>query len=92
MVDLCPVVKWAGILIVVWKLDRKSLFMVYIVQYSNGLPSHVTLPLEYRAPILSGIQVFCIQMITVDIRLNFFQCVSLGPEKSIFDNIINLFK
>ena len=39
--------------------------MVQIVWYLNGLPSHVTLPFEYCTPILSGIQVFSIQMVTV---------------------------
>ena len=39
--------------------------MVQNVRYSNGPPSHVTLPFEYRILILSGIQVFGIQMVTV---------------------------
>ena len=39
--------------------------MVQNVQYSNGPPSHVTLPFECRTPILSCIQVFGIQMVTV---------------------------
>ena len=42
--------------------------MVQNVRYSNGPPSHVTLPFEYRTPILPGIQmnlVFGIQMVTV---------------------------
>ena len=30
--------------------------MVQNVRYSNGPPSHVTLPFEYRTPILSVIQ------------------------------------
>ena len=60
MVDLCLVVslvfKW-------WSENQtsKSLFMVQNVWYLNGLPSHVTLPFEYRKPILSSIQVFSIQ-------------------------------
>ena len=65
MVDLCPVVKW-------WSenLTEKGLFMVQNVRYSNGPPSHVTLPFEYGTPILpysdeSGIQVFGIKMVTV---------------------------
>ena len=40
----------SGIQMVVWK----SLLMVENVQYSNGLPSHMTLPFEYRTPILSS--------------------------------------
>ena len=32
---------------------------------SNGLQSHVTLPFEYRTPVLSGILVCGIQMVTV---------------------------
>ena len=43
MVDLCPVVKWSSIWMVVWKPDWKSLFMVKNVQFSNGPPSHVIL-------------------------------------------------
>ena len=39
--------------------------MVQNVRYLNGLPSHVTLPFEYLTPILSSIQVFGIQMVTV---------------------------
>ena len=39
--------------------------MVQNVRYTNGLPSHMILPFEYRTPILSGIQVFGIQMVTV---------------------------
>ena len=46
---------------VVWKL--------YMVQnvwyYSNVPPDHVNLPFEYWAPILSGIQLISIQMVTV---------------------------
>ena len=40
----------------VWKPDWKSLFMVQNVQYLNGLPSHVTLPFEFRTPILFSIR------------------------------------
>ena len=64
MVDLCPVVK--GPSIEWW--SEKSLFMVQNVRYSNGPPSHLTLPFEYQTCILSGesgIQVFGIQMVTV---------------------------
>ena len=56
MVDLCPVVKWPGIQMVVRKPTEKSLLMVQNVQYLNGPPSDVTLPFEYRAPILSSVQ------------------------------------
>ena len=38
--------------------------MVQTVRYSNGLPSHVT-PFEYLTPILSSIQMFGVQMVTV---------------------------
>ena len=41
---------------VVWTQDWKSLFMVQNVWYTNGPPSHLTLPFEYRTLILSGIQ------------------------------------
>ena len=47
------------------KNQTESRFLVQNVCYSNGLSSHVTLPFEYRTPILSGIQVFGIQMVTV---------------------------
>ena len=40
MVDLCQVVKWSSIQMVVWKLDWKKPFMVQNVCYLNG---HVTL-------------------------------------------------
>ena len=40
--------------------------MVQNVQYSNGLPSHMTLLFEYQTPILSGIQMFGVQMVTVN--------------------------
>ena len=33
--------------------------------YLNGPPSHMTLPLEYRTPLLPGIQMFGILMVTV---------------------------
>ena len=49
------------------KIRLKKL-MVQNVHYLNGLPSQVTLPFEYRTPILSSIQmnlVFGIQMVTV---------------------------
>ena len=72
MVDLCPGVKWSGIQMVVWKLDWKSLFMVQNVRYLNGPPSYVTWPFEYQTPIMSGIEVFGVQMVTV------LQSVSLG--------------
>ena len=39
--------------------------MVQNVQYSNGPPIQVTLPFEYRTPMLSSIQVFGIQMMIV---------------------------
>ena len=45
--------------------QTEKLFLVQNVLYSNGPPSHVTLPCEYRTPILSGIQVFGIQIVTV---------------------------
>ena len=41
------------------------LFMVQNVCYLNGPPSHAILPFENRTSILSGIQVFGIQMVTV---------------------------
>ena len=51
MVHLCPVFKW-------WPENQteKSLCMVQNVQYSNGPPSHMTFPFEYRTHIMSGIQ------------------------------------
>ena len=39
--------------------------MVPNVRYSNGPPSYVTVSFEYQTPILSGIQVFGIQVVTV---------------------------
>ena len=39
--------------------------MVQNAPYVNGPPSHVTITFEYQKPILSGIQVFGIQMVTV---------------------------
>ena len=59
MVDLCPVIKWSGIQMVVWKPNWKKT-LVQNVRYSNGPPSQM--------PILSSIQmnpVFSIQMVTV---------------------------
>ena len=53
------------------KIRLKKL-MVQNVHYLNGLPSQVTLPFEYRTPILSSIQmnlVFGIQMVTVFINV-----------------------
>ena len=38
--------------------------MVQNVRYLNGLPSHKTIPFEYRTSILSGIQVLGIQLVT----------------------------
>ena len=43
--------------------------MVQNVQYLNGRPRHVTLPFEYWTPILSGIQVSSIQIVTL-VRLS----------------------
>ena len=43
MVDLCWVVRWCGIQMVVWKLDWKSLFVAQNVWYLNGPPNHVTI-------------------------------------------------
>ena len=50
----------------VWFLNgglKTGLKKALNVQYSNG-PSHMTLPFEYPTLILSGIQVFGIQMVT----------------------------
>ena len=38
------------------KTRLETLFMVQNVRYSNGQPSHVTLPFEYHTPIMYGIQ------------------------------------
>ena len=44
--------------------------MVQNVRYSNGLPSHVTLPFEYRTPKLCGNQMnLGIQMVTVELLM-----------------------
>ena len=48
LVDLCPVVKWFGCKMVVWKPYWKSLFMAQNVRFSNVPPSHVSLLFEYR--------------------------------------------
>ena len=79
MVDMCPVVKWSSTQMVVWKLDWKNLYMVQNVRYSNSTPSQMTLPFEYPTPILSSIQVFSIQMVTV------LTC-NLLPRTTIADN------
>ena len=47
---------------------KKNLFMVQNIWHSNGLPSLMTLPFEYRTPILTGIR-----MVTVLTILVFFQ-------------------
>ena len=50
MVDLCLVFEW-------WSENRTERACLWSnVQYSNGLPSHVTLLFEYWTPILSGVQ------------------------------------
>ena len=51
--------------------------MVPNVGYSNSPPSHVTLPFEYRTPILSGIQVLGIQMVTVHVSLRLLSSFNL---------------
>ena len=61
MVDFCLVVKWSSSIVLG--------FMVQNVRYLNGPPSHMTLSYEYRTPILSGIQVFGIQMVTLFVSL-----------------------
>ena len=43
--------------------------MVQSVWYLNGPPSHVTLPFEYLTPLLPGIHVFSIQMVTVKSKM-----------------------
>ena len=78
MEDLSPVVKWSGIWMVVWKpdwirpvYDPKCLVFKYP-------PIHVTLPFEYQTPILSGIQVLGIQMVTVPqvvFKMSAFGCL-----------------
>ena len=51
MVDLCRVVKW-------WSENRteKACLWSKMSGYLNVLPSHVTLPFEYRTPKLSGVR------------------------------------
>ena len=48
---------------------KKRLFIVQNVWYLNGLPSHVTLPFEYRTPILSGIQMNPVFRCSVSIQM-----------------------
>ena len=49
---------------------KSELKMVKNVWYSNGLPSHMT-TIWIRTPIMSGIQVFGIQMVNVFCYLDF---------------------
>ena len=68
--NLSRVVKWSGIQMVWYsngglKTGMKKACMVQNVRYSNGPPSHVTVLFEYRVPMMSGIQVSGIQMVTV---------------------------
>ena len=58
-VSSCQVVQYSN------GQNWKSLFMVQNVRYLNGLLSHVTLPFEYRTPMLWGIQMLVTQMVTV---------------------------
>ena len=47
-------------------------------RYSNGMPSHETLPFECWTPILSCIQVFGIQMVTVfDLETKMSICLTV---------------
>ena len=47
----CPVVKWSGFPMVVWKTDKKLCFLVYNVWYSN----HLNWTPEYLTGGVSGI-------------------------------------
>ena len=60
LVDLCPVVKWSGIPMVVWKPDWKRPVYGKNVRYSNGLPSHVTTIwiLDTHTVWYTGVQIF----------------------------------
>ena len=60
MVDLCPVVKWSGIQMVVWKPDLKK--PVYGSKCQVFPPNQMTLPFEYLTPILSGIQMVTVKL------------------------------
>ena len=59
--------------------------MVQNVQYLCGLPSHMTLPFEFQTPVLSRIQVFVIQIVTVMLfvictsKIHDFDCPVLDP-------------
>ena len=61
MVDLCPVVM--AYLNGALKTRHKKTCLWS--KMSDGPRSHITLPFEYQTLILSGIQVFGIQMVTV---------------------------
>ena len=41
MVQICLVVKWSGLRMVVWKPDKNVCFMFKNVRFSNGPPNHV---------------------------------------------------
>ena len=53
------------------KTTEIGLYMVQNVWYLNGPPSYVTLPFEYRTPILFGIQ-----MVTVYLLSLYLYCLS----------------
>ena len=68
--------------------------MIQNVGYSSGPPSHMDLSFEYRTPILSGIQVFGIQMVTVYRKSVFLQPImsldcGSGPLSSADWNLSN---
>ena len=58
--------------------------MVQNVRYWNGQPSHVTLPFEYGIPILSAIQEFGIQIVTVSTKSCWELCVLVGNVFCVF--------
>ena len=41
-VQTCPIVKWSGIWMVVWKPNKKCLFYGKNVRFLNGMTNHVT--------------------------------------------------
>ena len=65
--------------------------MVQNVWYSNGLPSHVTLPFEYHTPIFSGIQknpvLLFIIMILVQVNVVLTNLIFTKKQKILFSQL-----
>ena len=79
MVDLCQVVKWSGIQMVVWKPDwKKTVHGPKFPVFKWSAKSHdFTLPFEYWTAITVGIQVFGIQMVYDVTRATLFSKINI---------------